>query len=997
LGTDLLQKPDSEEDKPRFGDDTPQSVYDGEFDKILKGNYSPEELAEKENDSDSDDSDENQEKDDLEEGGFYKGEAKGSNKKRGGRRGLVIGGGIGALLLSAVFAIMAFLPSFVATHIVQSIEDQIGQVPQYAVEKRMRYYMNRYLINRTLASNNGWSDTDGRYVYTEKGAIGTLYTNWRGAKLENKLLDDYGNSLRAIPGSNPNRASSWQLLDKNGVQIGDNLNASEARKFINDFARKETKSGNIWKRHRIRVVAKNFYGIPSWKPFQKTAEKYEAKKLKFKQKMVTGVADSLRIDDKYSKYINCMLEGGEKCKEIRKGEADSNRQKADTSPDNGVDDSGVDDRINQSGGLDSEEVKDITSEVLEKGSKEVAESGVEETVDKALSRTIIDSIQKLGVRKILASAAAGVGVVDTISQVVQSVNNGNINIITYDKNISQYTAFAAPILSAADQIRSGEDFDQADVRIINETFNNFQESPVYQSGAGKIDTSKSIRRDCNNNGKNTDPEDQLAAGQVVCENKKALQDKTAFTNNEVWGKLVDISYGYENSLGKVMNLTDDVSSWVTSTLKIDDAIQGLMSALNLDEALSSAFQWVINTAIGPVVTGTEVGGDAYDATYAGMDALASSAGGGVGDRSDTDKTIGGQYLNEQQIVAIKNEMQDQRDYELQNMNMFARYFSVKVPESLTSQAIISSPTDLTSIAENMSSVFSLSSLTNGINNIFSKKVSAYDRNVNPFGVMQFGFPDDHPIFTANDGEGMDPDQVEAIYKCSLPANQRPQNQDSAYGRPDAGNGYAFDEGNKLPFDVPTQADPCLLEKAVEEAGSMLFTGTYDDQIDGNSSANNSSTEDTLLNSTIVSGDTSNIPCQAGKDLGVKDGYKEGNLIKIRVCDVQGIDINSQISGNLDKLLNDARSAGINLSGGGYRTMDEQKSLYASHNCPSVCSPPTARPGFSNHQMGLAIDFTQNGSTLRKNNSGFTWLSSNASKYGLQNFPKESWHWSVDGK
>ncbi len=46
---------------------------------------------------------------------------------------------------------------------------------------------------------------------------------------------------------------------------------------------------------------------------------------------------------------------------------------------------------------------------------------------------------------------------------------------------------------------------------------------------------------------------------------------------------------------------------------------------------------------------------------------------------------------------------------------------------------------------------------------------------------------------------------------------------------------------------------------------------------------------------FVAGDTSNLTCQAGSDGGIGDGYKEGRLFKIRLCEVQGTLVNAQIA------------------------------------------------------------------------------------------------------
>ncbi len=126
-----------------------------------------------------------------------------------------------------------------------------------------------------------------------------------------------------------------------------------------------------------------------------------------------------------------------------------------------------------------------------------------------------------------------------------------------------------------------------------------------------------------------------------------------------------------------------------------------------------------------------------------------------------------------------------------------------------------------------------------------------------------------------------------------------------------------------------------------------------------------------------------------------------------VVSVRGIRVHSSIAGQVEMMLAAAEADGIRLGGGGYRTNAEQIELrrrhcgddpYAIFEMPaSECSPPTARPGNSLHEVGLAIDFTHNGSIISSRNSpAFHWLAENAHLYGFHNLPSEPWHWSVNG-
>ena len=74
----------------------------------------------------------------------------------------------------------------------------------------------------------------------------------------------------------------------------------------------------------------------------------------------------------------------------------------------------------------------------------------------------------------------------------------------------------------------------------------------------------------------------------------------------------------------------------------------------------------------------------------------------------------------------------------------------------------------------------------------------------------------------------------------------------------------------------------------------------------------------------------------------------------------------------------------------FRTMAYQQSL-----CPCDGSR-VAEPGYSNHQMGLAIDWAYNGQTIGCGGPAWNWLKANASKFGYKPYSLECWHWSPTG-
>lgn len=123
--------------------------------------------------------------------------------------------------------------------------------------------------------------------------------------------------------------------------------------------------------------------------------------------------------------------------------------------------------------------------------------------------------------------------------------------------------------------------------------------------------------------------------------------------------------------------------------------------------------------------------------------------------------------------------------------------------------------------------------------------------------------------------------------------------------------------------------------------------------------------------------------------------------------VNGITVASSVAERVRGLMNAAAADGINLSGYGYRDFNAQIAL-RRQNCgttqyaiwempPDACSPPTARPGYSYHERGLAIDFMANGRFINsRSNPGFVWLAANAGRFGFYNLPSEPWHWDTRG-
>ena len=127
-----------------------------------------------------------------------------------------------------------------------------------------------------------------------------------------------------------------------------------------------------------------------------------------------------------------------------------------------------------------------------------------------------------------------------------------------------------------------------------------------------------------------------------------------------------------------------------------------------------------------------------------------------------------------------------------------------------------------------------------------------------------------------------------------------------------------------------------------------------------------------------------------------------------LTEVRGIVVNVDIAENLEGLLAAMEAEGFDLFGSGYRNNARQIELRQEHcgtsdyavyqMSSSQCSPPTARPGYSMHEVGLAVDFIYNGRLIRSRDTAvFQALARIAPDYGLFNLPSEPWHWSTTGQ
>lgn len=190
---------------------------------------------------------------------------------------------------------------------------------------------------------------------------------------------------------------------------------------------------------------------------------------------------------------------------------------------------------------------------------------------------------------------------------------------------------------------------------------------------------------------------------------------------------------------------------------------------------------------------------------------------------------------------------------------------------------------------------------------------------------------------------------------------------------------------------------------------------------GSGQASGTSGSGTSADTSTV-GNTASTPCAPGTtDAGETDGWSQGKKYRIRLCEIPGfasassddknglVQVNSTASAKWLELFKKSQTDNIGLTAiNSFRTNATQEYL---DNCDTtnLCNNgnEAAAPGFSNHQIGFAVDIDINTAgkdpsltTCKANPDAYPkykWLAANAPALGISaTVNSECWHWSVGG-
>lgn len=912
-----------------------------------------------------------------------------------GTKKVLVGGGLMASIASLIiFAFLSLLPLRIL-HIVNGVQDRFFGASEQASSDIGDKLFQQYIVTKVIPGMVKGKCSSTRVskscavVNGANNPVGALYTAWSNARLEGKLYDTKGieivrdgNKFYYRSDSLRERVFMGEYNESNTRDFNNRaytqLNRSDIRREIKTSLENETLRKRLMYRYSVGNLLERKYGIKrcviACNFRDSRAEKLELRKTAFKsyltERVLTPRSEALGLAFQCAlASFNCAEPGIADQNGDRSSEFETKLQAK------------LLDYRSRLGSSSLEDLQADADRIKEKG-----------FVDYAIRKIAGDAAGKVATKFIPI-----VGWLDFGARLVQGAKSAGpaIHKINFVMNTTSMVSVFALYRTTADEIKMG----QPDLEVLGSVSDSFnanpsddqggtaaESSPLYQNIIGNAQASTPSFADallpsayavttpasslkCDNG-------DSIAKDQLVCPElsfgAQSVVSKIADTlsniaNDPAFFFAGTVASIYLNTFGKIVDLAGQLFSLIIPNL----------SFLQIEEIV----KWVTNNIFSKilinVVTDRPSGARKFDLLAGGADVTGNEyAHYGQGAPAASP-----QLVNE--INARRNA---EKIADFDSKSLYSRLFNTEDSNSLLSKVALAMPADSTKLSQSFAAIFfnPLKTLVNSTGSAFSNKtVSAATFTTDPFGIEQYAWP-----------------STDAVFKDST-------NLESYWDENDCSNpDQVKNWGNKGIIDPETLivkhtvGNPCLLlRSSIASSGGKYDTSLLEPSGSGLTAPSSTAAGD-IVNDGDLFSSSATLTCEIGIDGGVQTGYREGNPVPIKVCIVDGTDVNAKIVKNFDSLLKTANAQGVKLFGGsGFRTMSEQEYVYNCYITRS-CNQgrQAAKPGFSNHQMGLAVDFTCNtrGTLVASGDACFQWLKQNAANYGFINLPSENWHWSVNG-
>jgi len=792
-------------------------------------------------------------------GSFYKksGKSKAGLRGRLTTRRNVIMGSAAAIVIALVIGFMFILPLKIM-HIVTNLQSHFFSTAESAVEKETDHLFGSYVKHNVMAAlrqNKCRSTKIDRFcsvASTGSSLPAALYNGWKDARLENKLADKYGLEFHKQGGQIYMKTPD---LPGNGIDISD-LDSPGSKKDLNDFiptSRKEARRAvrNAVKnetfvirsmyKYKVLNLLKKKYGVKfciiacdTRDDFNdKVDNKKRAAKLFLIQRVLVPRAEGLGL------VMMCVMEPT--CKPDVHDPADP-------------------------GGVNGEKrtqfQKDLQAMLTDyrarygakklddlfKENEDILKNGYSRYLIKTLLGSLFGELaEKEAVNKAFTSAVPLAGWANLAFSTIDSISQGGkkIRILAYGLNSAAMVQVFSMYRTVADEIKAGH----MDATELGSFVNSL--GPGAQKGGGGVTAEgtplyNALLGDTSPTASSTllssllpgkayaaelastktylcDSEKPVPAGKLICpeENLRlgnATLDEIAKSVPEsvkalakLWnataGKLFDWVGGFiGNILGFIAGILDNFASHIPGYDSLKDLLQDSIGAL---------MNFIVNKLVPSPISDNMSGGRTFDMLAGGADASANQF---------AHHGLGGKVLSDQEVAQIRAEQQADGQAELASRGRLARFFDTSSQYSFVSRLALAMPSDLSTAQNTLSSFISnpLAKLFGGMSlPLMSSQAQAAPLKNDPFGVTQYGYPTNDPVFKDDPEEYWEKNCVDGAKTEAWNLDAiKPENVD-----PDTGDGI-----NKT-------TNGCLLLQATVGSAGAFFTDavlTADDLVDESS-------------------------------------------------------------------------------------------------------------------------------------------------------------------
>ncbi len=705
-----------------------------------------------------------------------------------GRRRVVIGAGVGGTIIGLLIAgFFALLPLKVVG-ILDNVQHRFNAAGENAIQKETSNLLSGYLKINAKQCKGSVIKTGctPSYMTSITSPVSSLYRVWHANKLENTLSDTYGINIQY------HQKSGKYFLNTPGLKASEDVTSfidtkgnlfvevkqTQVREAVDKALSNETRWKRVKDRFKLGTFLEQKFGIKrclteigckqrtkiesitdTLKKPRRAAQVYLTERVLMPRSQILGTAMLCLLGQKdcdpaHAKSVPCTT--GVDCELNGAAETDGQRE-IRTTLDKLVARYLTDDAFKlyqevADNGLGNYFVKQLVISLVKQGGGDAAaQETASKSVDKAipvvgwanLAAQIINGFHKVGpavkAMRYAIGATAMVGTYMTYRTYADQIKSGHVD----PNEVGSFTDSLGPGYHNTENLNSkGQDPNQVGGTATAEA------SPIYDSivnGSDSTNTTSFLNSDkvyaatqqtdtTNSSGTyvcpSLCPEERIDGGNDVLNNISGAFDSGPL------GILGTIAKIWTGTVGKGLSFIGDTIG------KIVGSIPGFSNGLDYVTSLvgkiaQPVLTWFTNKLI-PNPFGTDMSGARTVNMIIG--------GADVAGNDYAHHGLGGQVISSQLAANIINEQTAQAKYEFSQQSFFSKMFSKTSQFSLINKIAMASPLNKSTLVSNsFGSLISnpISKIMSGVASMFSPhKVEAATAATDPFGITQYGYPDD---------------------------------------------------------------------------------------------------------------------------------------------------------------------------------------------------------------------------------------------------------------